>query len=181
MTTTLKSFEKYYYLVFVFLLITSCKKTPSERQNQILEKDAMLVSHTYTFKEIIPSYAKEIIEWQEYFVLEDFLEQLKNTTPKEGLDNALELKTLTKKAKDSLPIGPLKTPSFKARINVFQNEVLKLVDLTYLSTKSAKNTKQQMATIFQTFSNMNLKINAIYDKQKINNTVKIDSVFKKMR
>lgn len=181
MRSTSKEFKKYYHLAFILLLFTSCKKTPSERQNQILEKDAMLVSHTYTFKEIIPSYAKEIEQWQEYFVLKDFLEQLKIITPKEALDNALELKSLTKNAKDSIPIGPLKTPTFNARINVFQNEVLKLVDLTYINTKSANNTKQQMATIFQTFSNMNLKINTIFDKQKINNTVKIDSVFKKMR
>ncbi len=181
MRTTPKAFEKYYVLAIILLLVTSCKKAPSERQNKILEKDAMLVSHSYNFKEIIPAYEQEIKDWQEYFTLKDYLEQWKAITPKEALDNALELNSLTKNAKDSIPIGPLKTPTFKARINVFQNEVLKLVDLTYLSAKSANNTTKQMATIFQTFSNMNLKINAIFDKQNINNTVKIDSVFKKMR
>ncbi|PQJ21555.1 hypothetical protein [Tenacibaculum sp. SG-28] len=181
MTTIPKILRKYCCFVFVILLFSNCKNDAQKKQLLPIEKDAMTTSATYTYKKILPSYLKEIEAWEEYFTLKDFLDQWKESTPKEALDNALELKSLTKNAKDSIPEGPLKTPAFRARINVFQNEVLKLVDLTDLNAKSAYTTKQQMTTIFKTFSNVNLKINAIFDKQNINNTVKIDSVFKKMR
>nr|BFF38939.1 hypothetical protein BACY1_07440 [Tenacibaculum mesophilum] len=135
------------------------------------------VEHT-DYSKINEKYVDEIKPWKEYFIVEDFLQELKNTTPTEALNNALELKTLTKQLKDSLNIETLKTPAFKARINVFENETLRLADMTFIPSISANQVNSQVEKIMMLFSSVNDKINTVYTKKKFDSEINLDSLFK---
>ena len=130
------------------------------------------------YSKVKEDFLQEIRPWKEYFIVEDFLQELKNTTPTEALNNALELKTLTKHLKDSLNIEPLKTSSFKARINVFENETLRLADMTYIPSISANEVNNQVEKIMVIFGSVNDKINTVYTKKKFDSEINIDSLFK---
>ncbi|PHN99967.1 hypothetical protein CSC82_31270 [Rhodobacteraceae bacterium 4F10] len=135
------------------------------------------VKHT-DYSKINEKYIDKIKPWKEYFIVEDFLQELQNTTPTEALNNALELKTLTKQFKDSLNIESLKTPAFKARINVFENETLRLADMTFIPSISANQVNSQVEKIMMLFSSVNDKINTVYTKKKFDSEINLDSLFK---
>ncbi|REH56659.1 hypothetical protein C7448_101702 [Tenacibaculum gallaicum] len=167
-----------FVIASLFFLVTSCKK--KEKQKEVLPtKTEMNISVKHTdYSEINEKYIDEIKPWKEYFTVEDFLQELKNTTPIEALNNALELKTLTKQFKDSLNIETLKTPAFKARINVFENETLRLADMTFIPSISAHQVNSQVEKIMMLFSSVNDKINTVYTKKKFDSEINLDSLFK---
>ncbi|MDO6675408.1 hypothetical protein MK851_09865 [Tenacibaculum sp. 1B UA] len=167
-----------FVIASLFFLVTSCEK--KEKQKEVLPtKTEMNISVKHTdYSEINEKYIDEIKPWKEYFTVEDFLQELKNTTPIEALNNALELKTLTKQFKDSLNIEILKTPAFKARINVFENETLRLADMTFIPSISAHQVNSQVEKIMMLFSSVNDKINTVYTKKKFDSEINLDSLFK---
>lgn len=162
----------------LFFLVASCKKKNKQKE-ELPTKTEMNISVKHTdYTKINEKYVDEIKPWKEYFVVEDFLQELKNTTPTEALNNALELKALTKQFKDSLNIEPLKTPAFKARINVFENETLRLADMTFIPSISAYQVNSQVEKIMMLFSSINDKINTVYTKKKFDSEINLDSLFK---
>ena len=167
-----------FVIASLFFLITSCKKK-GEQKEELPIKTEMNVSVKHTdYSKVNEKYIDEVEPWKEYFTVEDFLQELKNTTPIEALNNALELKTLTKQFKDSLNIETLKTPAFKARINVFENETLRLADMTFIPSISAHQVNNQVEKIMMLFSSINDKINTVYTKKKFDSEINLDSLFK---
>ncbi|GFD71453.1 MULTISPECIES: hypothetical protein [Tenacibaculum] len=167
-----------FVIASLLISVTSCKKK-NEQKEELPTKTEMNISVEHTdYSKINEKYVDEIKPWKEYFIVEDFLQELKNTTPTEALNNALELKTLTKQLKDSLNIETLKTPAFKARINVFENETLRLADMTFIPSISANQVNSQVEKIMMLFSSVNDKINTVYTKKKFDSEINLDSLFK---
>ncbi|CAM1334633.1 hypothetical protein [Tenacibaculum aestuariivivum] len=170
---------KHYIFVLIsfLLLISSCKKE-DKKNNTPIQKTGMDIPVTYAKPaQLDNTSSKEIKKWKEYFIVADFITQLENTTPTEALNNALELKTLTKQLKDSLNIKTLQTPAFKARINVFENEVLRLADITYISSITSKEVNNHIKKIHLLFGGINTKINTVYAKKRFDKAIKLDSLF----
>ena len=166
------------FVLFSFLLIaSSCKKKDTQKDAPVQKTgmDAVVKHSKYT--RLDEASSKEIKEWKTYFTAEKFIQQLENTSPTEALNNALELKTLTKQLKDSLTIKTLKTPAFKARTNVFENEVLRLVDMTYIPAITSKEINIQVKKVLELFGSMNHKINTVYAKKRFDKAIKLDSLF----
>ncbi|WGH74344.1 hypothetical protein P8625_09480 [Tenacibaculum tangerinum] len=162
----------------LFFLVISCKKEDEQKQ-ELPTATEMNISVKHTdYAKIDEKYIDEIKSWKEYFVVEDFLQELQNTTPTEALNNALELKTLTKQLKDSLNVETLKTPAFKARIRVFENETLRLADMTFIPSISAQQVNSQVEKIMLLFSSVNDKINTVYTKKQFDSEINLDSLFK---
>ncbi|SEE19129.1 hypothetical protein SAMN04487765_1708 [Tenacibaculum sp. MAR_2010_89] len=167
--------------LFVLIIVLSCSQSKKETKKTTITKSGMNITNSYTYNNLDSVFLIKLKKWKEYSDLAEFLNQYEKTTPREALNNALELKNLTKKAKDSNIIKTLKTPAFNARINVFENEVLRLADMTYIPAISSQQVNKQIENIFSSFNSLNSKIIAIYKKDKFNNSVKIDEVFKKIR
>ncbi|MGB1042002.1 MAG: hypothetical protein ACPGU6_01280 [Tenacibaculum sp.] len=165
------------FLLSFLLLSISCKKEASQKDN-IVSKTGMDTSTKHAKStDLEKDPRKQIKDWKEYFIAEDFIKQFENTTATEALNNAIELKTLTKQLKDSLNIDILRTPAFKARMNVFENEVLRLADMTYIPSIPSKEVNSQVAKILALFGSMNTKINTVYAKRKFDKAIKLDSLF----
>lgn len=167
-----------YVTASLILLVSSCQKK-EEQKTELPTKTEMHVSVKHSdYSKINDDYLKEIKPWKEYFTVDDFLHELKNTTPTEALNNAVELKKISKQLKDSLNIEALKTPAFKARINVFENETLRLADMTLIPSISASEVNSQVEKIIVIFGSVNDKINTVYAKKKFDTEINLDSLFK---
>ncbi len=165
-------------LIFSFLVIfLSCKKDGNQNKETVQKTDINTSVKHPEYTVLDKESIQEIRNWKEYFITDEFLAQFKTISPTDALNNALELKDLAKQLKDSLNIETLKTPSFKARVNVFENEVLRLADMTYIPSISSKNVNSQVEKMLSLFSSMNDKINAVYAKKRFDKAVKLDSLF----
>jgi len=166
------------FVLFSFLLIASSCKKKDDQKAAPVKKTGMNTAIIHSKNTLLDKTSiKEIKNWKEYFTLNDFIEHLENTTPTEALNNALELKTLTKNLKDSLNIKILKTPAFKARMNVFENEVLRLADMTYIPSITSQEINTQVTKILNLYGGMNDKINTVYIKKRFDKAIKLDSIF----
>ncbi|CAL2086735.1 hypothetical protein LNI90_02165 [Tenacibaculum dicentrarchi] len=166
------------YILYILILIASSCKKETPQQNVTVKKTGMDGSVKHLKYTPLHKYAAKNIEnWKEYMLVEKFLQQFKNTTPTTALNNAIELKELTKQLKDSLKIKTLQKPAFKARINVFENEVLRLADMTYIPAITSKDINSQVGKIRLLFGSMNTKINTIYTKQQFDKEINLDSLF----
>lgn len=170
--------RSFFILLFSSLfIILSCKKENTQNKKTIQKTDVNTSVKHPEYSTLDKESSKKVKKWKEYFIAEEFIIQFKNTSPTEALNNALELKNLTKQLKDSLNIQTLKTPAFKARVNVFENEVLRLVDMTYIPSISSKEVNIQVEKVLALFGSMNDKINTVYAKKRFEKTIKLDSIF----
>ncbi len=170
---------RYFLFIFFSFLLSSfsCQKKGIKKNEPVKKPTMDVVIKNSKYARLDDTSSKEIKLWKEYFITADFLQKLEKTTPVEALNNAIELKKLTKQLKDSLNIKILKTPAFKARVNVFENEVLRLADMTYIPSITATEINKQVAKIFSLYGSMNTKINTVYAKQRFDKAIKLDSLF----
>jgi len=114
----------------------------------------------------------KIKNWQAYTDLEQKLKEFSAISANEALNNALELARLVKIFKSVTKPEPLVTLSFKTRIDVLENEILRLKDMTYISgSLSADEVNDQVDKIMDAFSATNSKINAVYTKLRIDQEI----------
>ncbi|CAL2094602.1 conserved protein of unknown function [Tenacibaculum sp. 190524A02b] len=177
----LEKFTKLFLrITIISILLLSCSENKKQAKKVIVKKVGMDIPNTYKINHLDKLSTEKIQSWKEYFDLADFMSIYEKTSAKEALNNALELKSLIKKAKDSNDINILKTAAFKARINVFENEILRLADMTYIPAIKAQQVNGQIQNIFNTYNSLNSKISSIYKKELFDKAVKIDDVFKKV-
>lgn len=142
-------------------------KTPHKKST-----NNILVTHKKPVK--LNSYAlKNIKNWIVYNELNDFLIRFEKTSPNEALSNANELKSLVQGLKKNKDITILNNAAFKSRLNVLENETLRLVDMTKIPAITSKEVNEQVAKILLIFSSVNAKINAVYHQQKIEKDIKM--------
>lgn len=122
-------------------------------------------------------YKKETENWEELNALNSFISRFSKTSPNEALSNALELRDLVKSLKDSITPTVFDIPSFHARINLLDNEVLRLVDLSYITAITAEDVHKQIDKTLTSFSAVNAKINTILSQKKFEDDLDIDTSF----
>ena len=132
--------------------------------------------HTTT-ENVLSSYSKEVKDWNELQDIDSFFVKFRKITPNEALSNAIELKDLIKRLKDSVKPEKFKIPSLTARINILYNEALRLADLTRIGAIKAPEVNTQLDKTMEAFSNINTKINSILAKIRFENEIDIDVTF----
>jgi len=150
-------------LVFIF----ACKKETIQQKSKNLKPQRSIVQKHLVNFSLESISKKEISTWKEYSAFNDFLNRFSSISANEALNNALELAELTKLLKDSIRPRDLGTPAFKTRINVLENEVLRLKDMTYISAISANEVNNQVAKILEAFAATNSKINTVYSQMAL--------------
>lgn len=164
-----------YILVLLFL---SCKD--SVKKETVVETEKPLLSVVKKHSEIatiIDSYKKEIENWEELNSLNSFLLKFQNTSPNEALSNALELKGLVKSLKDSLKPKEFDTPSFNTRVNILNNETLRLADLTFIPAITPEEVNKQVDKVLLSFSALKEKINTFFTQKKYESEIEINIDF----
>jgi len=162
----------------LILIFFSCGDKIQEKKETMKSKPLLsIVTQHPEVSDIMVSYKNEIENWEELLLLNSFLSKFKKTSPNEALSNALELNGLVKGLKDSLIPEKFDIPSFNARINILQNEVLRLTDLTYIPSIKAEEVNTQVDKVLISFSSLKEKINTIITQQKFEDDMDIDINF----
>lgn len=164
-----------FLFVFVLIIIVSCKKNQEKKEIIIQEVSSLrtIIQHPDSEK-VLPDFQKEISSWSELEVLKNFLVRFKKASPTEVLSNAIELKELVKILKESTKPELLNTPSFETRVNILENEVLRLADMTKIPAISTNEVNTQVDKIITSFSAINSKINTVFTKKKFEDEITID-------
>ena len=158
-----------------FLMFLSCKK--EQKKGVVIDSKTTELSVAKKYdpiEKIKPNFTKETENWEELNALQVFLERFKNTTPNEVLSNALELKELVQNLKDSIKPSLFNSPSFNSRVNILNNEVLRLADMTFIPAIKADEVSIQTDKTLKAFSAINAKINAILSKKRFEEAIDID-------
>lgn len=167
-----------HFILLIFIVLSSCKKQVQVKKETTIKKSKMSIAKTHKKSVEISDLAqKEIESWKEYKDVNSFLSRFHNISPNEALGMAIELEGLTKTMRDSLKIKELKVNALKARVNVFENEVLRLVDMTLISAIKDHEVNKQIDKVLLVFSGLNEKINTIYSKKKFDEEIDLNNFF----
>ena len=168
--------KKYSFILLLLIFISCGSDKKTEQKSQEKPETSKVFQHKKTV-ELTPLSKKEMGDWKEYNSLDEFLDRFKNISSNEALSNALELKILVKNLKDSIRPKELKIPEFKARINVLENESLRLADMTYISAITPTEVNEQVAKLLLIYSSTNAKINSVYRRILFENNINVTSDF----
>ncbi len=164
-----------FFIFFIILLSFSCKKNKTQENVFQTEKlrDTTLKNYTLKITENLKPKAKEQVKnWEEYQKIDEFLRNNQNTNAEETLFNAEELARLTQELKDSIRIETFKTPDYKIRLNVINNEALRLKDMSTIPNLSSNEVLTEYQKVFEAFNALNSKLNNKVSKEKINKELK---------
>ncbi len=166
------------FVVVISISFFACSKEvkTKEDQKKTVSKMSLIVEHKKSV-DVSMLAKKEIESWKEYSELKVFLSRFHKISPNEALNVAIELKDLTKTMTDSLKIKDLKVNALKARVNVFKNEVLRLVDMTLIPAIKDHEVNNQIDKVLLIFSSLNEKINTIYSKKEFDKEVDLENFF----
>lgn len=166
------------FLLIILLTGFSCNKTKdaqevSEKADS-LKLDANRIENRIG-ETLIPEAKAVMDNWKEYQLVDEMLLKYYSISTLEALSNADELSRLVKMMKDSIKIENLKKPNIIARINVLENETLRLADMAEIPSISKEEVKEEVNNILAIYSAMNSKINTIYQSESLQNMLEVDT------
>jgi len=165
----------YTKILFFFILIigvTSCKQSdPKVLKNNSIVSDTMDIDDKIDVRSIgetlLPESKIKVENWNEYQQLDQFLTTFYSISPAEALNLSKELSTITKQLKDSVSIERFTRPDILIRINVLNNNVLRLTDMATIPSINSEEVKMEIQSILDAFSALNAKINNITTQEKL--------------
>lgn len=168
---------KIIYSILSILILCSCNPKKQEDEKLPLKKAASSVVVKHTLPVAINSvFTKNVDDWKEYKIVEEFTSKFYKTSPNEALSNALEMKNVITHLKDSIKPVIFNTPSFNARINVLYNEAERLADITFIPAIETSEINNQVEKILQAFSALNSKINTVLSQKKFEDEIGKSSI-----
>ena len=165
--------------VFVFgILLFSCGKKVKLENTQSQQDSLVTASKKIVIPvkvNLIPAAKKATANWKEFNDVADFIKQFYNINHFEALNNAKELSELVTLMKDSVRVEKLKELSVRARLNVLENETLRLLDITEIPSISETEVAEEVATIIELHSALISKINTIYKVEALQKALEVDT------
>ncbi len=174
----------FYIFLIVIVFLSSCNATSDEKkaletpQDSIVHKDVKKQNKLQTGLNLTAK--KEVSNWKEYQILNEFIQQYKLISYSEALSNATELSELATHLKDSVTLKKLKTPSVKTRLNILQNECLRLKDMEDISAITPKEVMSKVADVMAAYAAVNAKFNSVYQINEMENELELDPDFEKI-
>jgi len=157
---------KLFFYISGILVVFSCKDR-QVTEKRLQKNRAFHTTHQHdAVARTALKFQSDIDNWKAYQEVRIFLEQYRNISPSEALNNARELNEISKNLGDSIKPLFLETPAFNARINLFFNETSRLYDMSSITAIEAPEVNRQVAKILNAFSSINLKINGILEQNE---------------
>lgn len=154
-----------------------CKKSV-QTTNPTAKKSDITIAVKHLIKsKLTPSSEKMITKWKEYQTMKELMSSYENISPEEAMGNTYEAQETIQFLKDSLNIKPLKTPAFRSRLNVLENEILRLSDMGEIPSITASQVNSQVDKMLLIFSSINDKINTVNDQERFNDDINLDDFF----
>ena len=174
----------FYIFLVVIIFFSSCnakdpiKKTLEASQDSLVYKDVKKQNKLHTKLNLTAK--KAVSNWKEYQILNEFIQQYKLISYSEALSNATELSELATHLKDSIALKKLKTPSVKTRLNILQNECLRLKDMEDIPAITPQEVTNKVVDIIAAYAAVNAKFNSVYQINEMENELELDPDFEKI-
>lgn len=162
------------YLLLFLIVLLSCKNKTTKQEAVVQKSDKNILQKHDVILDLDKTSKAKITNWKEYQNTSENLKFFANISANEALNNAILLSKNIKLLKDSIRPKDLINSSFKTRINVLENEALRLKDMTLISAITAQEVHEQVEKIIAAFSATNSKINTIYSQLEVEQN--IDSI-----
>jgi len=162
----LKRLAKFIFLLFVSFI--SCKEITT---NDVEKDNSNSKTKNYSqinFESIYDvKYNSSIVEWINYFELNEFIEQLNSNDYSSLIDNKKFLIRFFKRIKISIP-DEINKPEIKSRLTVIETDIMRFESI--LSNYELENEIKikMVKKINNSFSNLNFQIDKLLEKQEIN-------------
>ena len=154
-------------LYILILIFWSCQNGPSIKEPKVKKSEMNLIKKHPSALALELSSKNKITSWEEYQRVTNSLHRFSSISASEALNNALKLSEEIKFLKDSIRPKELLNSSFRTRINVLENEALRLKDMTFIPAISANEVHTQINKIIDAFSATNSKINTTYSQLEV--------------
>ncbi len=129
---------------------------------------------------LTPTTKKEIKNWKEYQLVDEVITNFYAISKAEALNNSQELSRLVTNLRDSIRNEKHKDPSLKARINILQNECLRLEDMSNIQAITPEEVTASVKRTLEAFSGLNAKLNSLYAVSDLENELILDPDFLKI-
>jgi len=162
----LKRLAKFIFLLFVSFI--SCKEITT---NDVQKDNSNSKTKNYSqinFESIYDfKNNSSIVEWINYFELNEFIEQLNSNDYSSLIDNKKFLIRFFKRIKISIP-DEINKPEIKSRLTVIETDIMRFESI--LSNYELENEIKikMVKKINNSFSNLNFQIDKLLEKQEIN-------------
>lgn len=161
-------------IFFISFSLISCKQQKTQEVPEYAIQSDVPVKKLKTEKPITRLNAKSeslVKDWQEYQKYDELISQYQEISMSDALLNSMELLDLAKQLKDSIRVDKLNIPAVKIRLNVVLNESMRLADMSTIPTISPAEVLAENNNIINAFSALNLKINNMNSKERINSMI----------
>ncbi|MFD1161094.1 hypothetical protein [Hwangdonia seohaensis] len=162
-------------LICIFMMVSSCKKTEENNPEEV--NDTEIKSQGLSESDIakldfadfgLDEKTERAIEnWQEYYQLQDIVNNVKKGDLIYFSNNEEAIKTLLTDLKKNIP-APVNTSATLARLQVLDTKVLKLESLYNLSTTSKSELNATVKEFLVAVSNLNFQMNKKLEKDSRN-------------
>jgi ABC-type ATPase with predicted acetyltransferase domain len=166
--------KKIFTLLFI-VLFSNCKDTSVKATQHIKRPELSSVKQHVINASLEKNAQENIISWHEYVSVSENLKEFLSISASEALNNALQLANLIKQMKDSIRPKELINSSFRTRVNVLENEALRLKDMTFINAVTSKEINLQVDKIMAAFSATNSKINTVYSQLEVEKEIQLDN------
>jgi hypothetical protein len=155
------------FLILFFLVFLSCNSNNANQKTKVQKSDMNIVQKHDVSLNLEKQSINKIENWNEYQSVTENLELFSSISPSEALNNAIKLSEVVKFLKNSIRPKELINLSFRTRVNVLENETLRLKDMTFIPAITANDVNTQVDKILAAFSATNSKINTIYSQLEV--------------
>lgn len=155
--------------ISIFIIIASCKKTEENNSEDITENTSQELTESDIAKLDFLDFGLDektvsaIENWQEYYQLQDVVNNVKKGDLGFFYANEETIKTLLKDLKKNVP-ELVNTPATLARIQVLETKIYKLESLSNLSTTSKDELNSALKEFLVSVSNLNFQMNKKLEK-----------------
>ena len=132
--------KKYFTQILALIIIIACNNTTSKKEEFAQTTELNIVKNHQKILQLDNVSLLKVKAWKEYQLVNDQLKKYKSISANEALNNAIELAKSIKQLKDSIRPKELINNSFRTRVNVLENEALRLKDMTLI--KNAISSKE---------------------------------------
>ncbi len=162
------------HLFFILFIITffSCKKHVIKQEtNTVIDTTRADVFKVNNIIKLNTKAKNMVKDWIEYQKMHEFIQQYYHISIDDAMLNAKEFSKLSQQLKDSIRIEKLDIPSVKIRLNVLNNEILRLTDMATITNISSSDIKKESGNILDAYFALNSKINNIISQENLNSDV----------
>jgi len=167
----------YLFLLLMFIFFVGCKESVQTPNTTTKKSDITIVVKHKTHSKLNNASLKMIADWKEYKTMDELIIRYENISPEEALGNSSELEETVRFLKDSLNVKPLKTSAFRSRLNVLENEILRLSDMADIPAITATEVNEQVDKMLLIFGSVNDKINTVHSQEQFNKEINLDDFF----